>query len=116
MYGKFSFQELITTSTGLLNYPSSPDDLVNLANLWNYLASVRERLGQPIIINSAFRTFEVNKAVGGVKSSYHLKGRAADIRTGSSYMEKLHTILRCDRVAGKISEFLVYPTFFHVAL
>ena len=116
MYGKFSFKELITTSTGLLNYPTSPDDLVNLASLWNYLASVRERLGQPVFINSAFRTFAVNKAVGGVESSNHLKGRAADIRTGSSHMEKLQTILRSDRVSGKISELLIYPTFFHIAI
>ena len=35
----------------------------------------------PIIINSGFRCESVNKAVGGVRNSQHLKGQAADIRT-----------------------------------
>ena len=34
----------------------------------------------PIIINSGFRSPEVNKAVGGVATSNHLTGCAVDIR------------------------------------
>ena len=116
MYGKFSFKELVTTSTGLSNYPSSPDDLVNLANLWHYLASVRERFGKPIFVNSAYRTFKVNEQVGGTKSSYHLKGRAADIRCSIQHMDELRDILSSDRKQGILKEFLIYPTFFHIAI
>lgn len=116
MYGNFSFKELITTSTGYSNYPTSPDDLVNLAGLWNYLADIREELGQPVIVNSAFRTFKVNEQVGGAKCSYHTKGRAADIRCAPLYMVELHKLLSRDRQSGKLVEFLIYPTFFHIAL
>jgi len=35
---------------------------------------------EPIIINSGFRSAEVNKAVGGSPSSNHLTGSAVDIR------------------------------------
>lgn len=38
----------------------------------------------PIIINSGYRNEEVNQKVGGVKSSQHLTGQAADIRPRDS--------------------------------
>ena len=44
------------------------------------LQPLRDYCGCPLICNSAFRSAEVNKAVGGVSSSQHLSGCAADIR------------------------------------
>lgn len=44
------------------------------------LQPLRDFIGCPLICNSAFRSAEVNKAVGGVSSSQHLSGCAADIR------------------------------------
>ncbi len=35
---------------------------------------------EPIIINSAYRSWEVNKKAGGVATSNHLEGCAADIK------------------------------------
>lgn len=43
------------------------------------LETVRMLLGAPIIITSGYRSPAVNRAVGGSKSSQHLKGEAADI-------------------------------------
>ena len=51
-----------------------------MARLAEKLEEVRKVLGKPIMINSAFRSIEVNAAVGGVKSSQHCLGCAADIR------------------------------------
>lgn len=36
-------------------------------------------VGRPIVISSGYRCPELNKAVGGVATSQHLKGEAADI-------------------------------------
>lgn len=43
------------------------------------LDSARELAGIPFVITSGYRTPEHNKNVGGVSSSSHLKGWAADI-------------------------------------
>lgn len=43
------------------------------------LEKLRERIGQPIKINSGYRTPEHNEAVGGSYKSQHMKGIAVDI-------------------------------------
>ena len=49
---------------------------------------------EPIIINSGYRSPEVNKAVGGVATSNHLTGCAADIRvSGIEQLIRYATIL-----------------------
>ena len=50
---------------------------VKLAEL---LQNIREHFGKPVIINSAYRSKEHNKKVGGASNSYHLYGQAADIQ------------------------------------
>lgn len=47
-----------------------------------YLEPLRMVFG-PIIINSGWRTAEENAKCGGAKNSYHLTGRAVDIRCDS---------------------------------
>lgn len=43
------------------------------------LQRIRDRLGQPITITSGYRCPALNRAVGGVTSSDHQSGQAADI-------------------------------------
>lgn len=58
----------------------TPSILENLKDLAEKLEAVRKTVGgKPIHINSGFRTAAHNKAVGGVKDSYHRLGMAADI-------------------------------------
>lgn len=115
MYGNhFTFQELVTTSTGLPNDVDTDSHLANLASLWNILNYLREKLGRPIIVNSAFRTPQVNKQVGGAKRSFHIQGRAADIRTRPEYMDELWRILQSEK--DNFSELIKYETFYHIAI
>ena len=47
--------------------------------LVNILQAIRNHFGQPVNINSGYRTANHNKAVGGSVYSQHLFGTAADI-------------------------------------
>ena len=82
----FSYDELIASSTakrlGLDNTPSEEEKekLRQLAE--DILQPIRDAWKSPIIVNSAYRSEEVNKAVGGVKNSQHRLGEAADITIG----------------------------------
>lgn len=76
----FSYTEMVRTSVKGDNTPTRAE-LVNLVRLCiHILEPARETYGRPIYINSGFRSFFVNKAVGGVNGSAHCDGRAADLR------------------------------------
>lgn len=115
MYGNhFTFEELTSTQTGLYNTPVTDSHLANLATLWNTLNYIREQFGRPIVINSAFRSPEVNKQVGGAKRSLHMQGRAADIRCAPEHMPELWKILESEK--DNFSQLIKYDTFYHIAL
>lgn len=46
----------------------------------NVLDPLREAWGGPIDVSSGYRCAALNKVVGGVANSQHLKGQAADLR------------------------------------
>lgn len=117
MYGNhFTFEELTSTSTGLYNTPVASAHLANLASLWDVLNFIREKLERPVVVNSAFRSPQVNKQVGGAKRSLHMQGRAADIRCEPLYMDELWQIIEeYDRQYG-LSEKIKYSTFYHIAI
>ena len=84
--------ELCKTKTGIKNVPNEAQ-VENLKRLCGWLEELRLRYNlnkkekiknkdeeEPIIINSGFRSAEVNKAVGGSATSNHLTGCAVDIR------------------------------------
>ena len=82
----FGLAELTKTSVNIENVPNEAQ-VENLKRLCRWLERLRKRWNDkygdgddPIIINSGFRSPEVNKAVGGVPTSNHLTGCAVDIR------------------------------------
>ena len=83
----FTLRELTSSSVALQHkLQNIPNDnqLANLqALVTNVLDPLRALYGSPLYVNSAFRSVEVNAAVGGVANSQHTKGQAADITTGS---------------------------------
>ena len=62
----FTLDELMATSTGLINKPDDPVEVaVNLTRLAiTLLQPIRDRWG-PLQITSGFRSWAVNSAVGG---------------------------------------------------
>ena len=82
----FTLAELTKTSVKIENVPNE-EQVENLKRVCQWLEKLRKRWNDlygegddPIIINSGFRSPEVNKAVGGATLSNHLTGCAVDIR------------------------------------
>lgn len=77
----FSLEELtVTDHREFDNIPNS-SEINNLKRLAEMLEEVKALLGgKPIIVNSAFRSKQVNDAVGSKDTSQHRVGCAADIR------------------------------------
>ena len=78
----FTLSELIHSDTALKNNINNMPDIVALDNLLNLifycLQPIRDKLNKPMIITSGYRSKALNSLVGGVSSSQHLKGQAAD--------------------------------------
>ena len=59
----------------------------------NVLQPLREIIDVPIFINSGFRSFDVNAAVGGKFNSQHLEGKAADFIVPSMNLVDVFNII-----------------------
>jgi hypothetical protein len=77
----FSLEELtVTDHREFDNIPNS-SEINNLKRLAEMLEEVKALLGgKPVMVNSAFRSAQVNAAVGSKDTSQHRAGCAADIR------------------------------------
>lgn len=76
----FTLEELTHTDHREFDNTPNAEEIANLERLALLLEEVRALLNKPILVNSAFRSEEVNKAVGSKPSSQHRLGCAADIR------------------------------------
>lgn len=75
----FSFSEMTRTDTGLDNRPTTWEQVENLMVTANRLDTIRGKFGKAVRVNCAFRSKAVNDRVGGVPTSAHTQGLAADI-------------------------------------
>jgi len=80
----FSLEEMTHSDVATRNgWDNTPDEAitVNLTRLAEFLERVKVLLdNKPIMINSAYRSKQVNDAVGSKDTSQHRLGCAADIR------------------------------------
>lgn len=100
----FTLGEMCKTSakTADGNIPSHVH-IENLRRLCGWLEMLRsewnKRYGEgdePIVINSGYRSPQVNAAVGGVKGSNHLTGCAADIRVAGMEQALRYAVILLD--------------------
>lgn len=80
-----------------------------LALTENVLQPLRDAWGKPLKVNSGYRCKALNAAVGGVPTSQHVKGEAADIAADDP--------VKLARLAVKLGlpfdQMILYPTFVH---
>jgi len=77
----FTLAELTATSHRQFDNTPNETELANLQKLAEFLEQVKTTLdGKPIMINSAFRSKQVNDSVGSKDTSQHRLGYAADFK------------------------------------
>ena len=93
----FTLGEATTTSTGLPNVPDL-SALNRLSHTFAQLERVRTLLSnRPVHVHSAYRSPDVNRAVGGVPTSQHTRGEAVDFDVqGLSVPEAVRLIAASD--------------------
>lgn len=79
------------------------------------LQPLRDVYGKPMKVNSGYRCPELNAAVGGVPTSQHKKGEAADVLTGNH--TETYRLARLAKttpeIMKEIDQMILYPTFVH---
>lgn len=120
MYGEttqpgrsFTWDELTRSTTAaklrILNSPG-PAERANLRKLVEtVLQPLRDHLGKPVRISSAYRSQLLNRSIGGADTSQHMSGEAADIKVdGMTAAELAAAIVRIglpfDQVIGYVPE------------
>ena len=79
----FTISELVKSPTAeRLHIDNNPSGVIimRLTELIRtILQPIRDAYGKPIYVSSGYRCEKLNKAVGGVPTSQHVRGEAADI-------------------------------------
>lgn len=91
------------------------DVMINIINLAKNLQVLRDAIGKTITINSAYRSPDYNKKIGGVKDSQHLKGNASDITVKGMTPKEVAKIIEGLIASGKMQQggIGIYPNFVH---
>ena len=112
----FSLEELTKSQTAealkIDNTPGS-EQIINLCALVHHvLQPLRDHYGQPVKISSGYRCPKLNNAVGGVTTSQHMRGQAADIK-----IQGVTPTHIADYIANHLpyDQLILYPTFVHVS-
>ena len=94
----FTLEELTATSHRDFDNTPKASELANLMRLAALLEQVKTVLGgKPVMINSGFRSKQVNDSVGSKDTSQHRIGCAADIRVpGMTPNEVVKAIMASD--------------------
>ena len=89
--------------------------MYNVILLAQQLQVIRDAIGKPIKINSAYRTPTYNKSVGGASKSQHLTASAADLNVSGLRPTELKEVIEGLIAQGKILQGGVglYNNFVH---
>jgi uncharacterized protein YcbK (DUF882 family) len=89
--------------------------LRNIQALANNLQVLRDEVNKPIKITSGYRSPEHNAKVGGVKSSRHITGEAADFKIAGMTPKEVAAVIEKLIAAGKMEEggLGTYSTWVH---
>ena len=118
----FTLAELTATSHRQFDNTPNEAETANLQKLAEFLERVKEALdGKPIMINSAFRSKQVNDSVGSKDTSQHRTGCAADFKVpGMTPDQVVRTIIAAglpfDQIIREFSDPVAGGGWTHVSI
>lgn len=97
------------------NFPISDTVFQNIFALAKNLQVLRDEVKKPIKITSGYRSPEHNAKVGGVKSSRHITGEAADFKIAGMTPKEVAAVIEKLISTGKMEEggIGIYSTWIH---
>lgn len=109
----FSVEEMthsqVASRYGIDNTPK-PEVTAALRRTCEGLERIRSLVGKPVNISSGYRCSQLNKRVGGVPGSQHVRGEAADINVPGLAPEELARLIAENKAAiGYDQLILEYP-------
>ena len=95
----FTLEELTITSHREFENVPNADQINNLERLAELLEQVKKIVGnKPVMVNSGFRSLQVNNAVGSKPTSQHCLGCAADIRVPGMTPDEVVQSIRASNI------------------
>jgi Iap family predicted aminopeptidase len=95
----FTLEELTRTDHREFDNTPNPDQINNLTRVAQLLEEVKKCVGnKPVMVNSGFRSLQVNNAVGSKPTSQHCLGCAADIRIPGMTPDEVVQAIRASNI------------------
>lgn len=122
-YVFFTVDDLVKSHTARLrqidNQPSAEvrKELEMTACKMNVIGLYAQMLGTSIQVTSGYRCEELNKVVGGVKTSLHMQGRAVDfVVSDNKFKHELYVSLMSPEAHERlrICELIEHKTYIHI--
>lgn len=111
----FKLSEFTHSNTAVehnIDNTPSPSEVANLKILCEKLLQpLRDVYARPMTISSGYRNKELNKKVGGVSTSQHMRGQAADVAVPNPRL--LLDILMASGI--EFDQAILYPSFLHLS-
>lgn len=112
----FTFEEFTYSDTAKAHHINNAitdwdvrDNIIALVQ--NVLQPLRDAWEAPLFINSGYRCKELNELIGGVETSQHRKGQAADVECSDPYaLAKMLLKMKLP-----FDQIVLYPTFLHIS-
>ena len=108
----FTLAEMTVTNVKKVVNNPGPEEIENLKRLCGWLEHLRSMYNilygngkVPIVINSGYRSEEVNKRVGGSPTSNHLTGSAADIKVYGIEQAMRYAVILLNYADNTMQEF-----------
>ena len=94
----FTMFDICNSSTAIAknidNRPTTQIVVNATALIKNVLEPIRNHFNSPVIVNCMYRSPLLNKAVGGVATSQHVKGQAADITVQNHTVQEVFDYIK----------------------